>query len=273
MKLPTYKTLLANAACLLTLGWLYGGDLRDALRARSAEVSAFLAPPPVVWPSLVLAATAVALGTVLWGVSRDRAEGFKGYRLLPILLVSALFFDLVLAESQMPLRSEDLAALALSQFQEKASALARGQTVPSDPAVLEPLLKELGAPPYLVRGVPARAWSLQVRQECQGPVQEAPGLAVGTLIYCVAPGRGSAWVSLVGLPAGERFGLPSVLSVEGQPHVAIVRPALPEEREAPEAGEEEESIEVPFQVAPGAPTPDVALEATDAGAVAPAPTP
>lgn len=267
MKRPSTRTLLANAACLLALGWLYGGDLRDALRARSAEVSAFLTPPRLVWPALVLAASAVGLGIVLWGLARGREEGFKGYRLLPILLVSALFLDLVLAESQSPLHSEELAALAMRQFQEKAEALSQGDAVPSRPEVLQPLLADLGPPPYLVRGARVPAWSLQVREECQGPVQEAPGLAVGTFIYCVAPGGTSAWVTLVGLPAGERFGLPSVFSVDGQPHVGVVRPTPPEEPEALQA----EEMALPGSPVP--PAPGGTPEPKDAGELAPAPTP
>lgn len=267
MKRPSTKTLLANAACLLTLGWLYGGDLRDALRARGAEVSAFLTPPRLVWPSVVLAATVGVLGIVLWGLARGREEGFKGYRLLPILLVSALFFDLVLAESQVPLHSDELSMVALRQLQEKAGALSQGETVPSRPEELQPLLADLGQPPYLVRGVRVTAWSVQVRQECEGPVQEAPGLAVGTFIYCVAPGRESAWVTLVALPAGERFGLPSVFSVDGQPYVAVVRPTPPEE---PEVLQVEEP---PSPGQPVAPVPGVTLESMDAGEMAPAPAP
>ncbi|QRK04071.1 hypothetical protein JQX13_27745 [Archangium violaceum] len=264
MKLPSFKTLLANIVCLFTLAWLYGGDLWDSLRARTAEVSAFLAPPPLVWPAVVLAATGVALGLVLWGLVRGRAEGFKGYRLLPILLVSALFFDLVLAEGQVPLLPEDVASLVLDHFQEKAAALANGKAVPSEPAVLRPLLDELAPPPYLVKGERVPAWSLQVREQCQGPVLEAPGLAVGTVIYCVAPGHEKAWVTLVGLPAGERFGLPAVFSVEGQPHVAVVRPVL---------REGSGMAELPFQGGIGAPAPVGSEESLDAGVVAPAPTP
>lgn len=264
MKLPSFKTLLANGLCLSTLAWLYGGDLWDALRARTAEVSAFLAPPRLVWPALVLAATGVALGIVLWGLVRGRVEGFKGYRLLPILLVSALFFDLVLAEGDVPLLPEDVASLVLDQFQEKAAALAQGKTVASDPAVLRPLLDELAPPPYLVRGERVPAWSLQVREQCQGPVLEAPGLAVGTVVYCVAPNGEKAWVTLVGLPAGERFGLPTVFSVAGQPRVAVVQPVLREERGM---------AELPFQGEAGAPAPDGSEASLDAGMVAPAPTP
>ena len=39
MTLPSPKSLLANAGCLLLLAWLYGGDVRDALLARSSEVA------------------------------------------------------------------------------------------------------------------------------------------------------------------------------------------------------------------------------------------
>ncbi|HYO74107.1 MAG TPA: hypothetical protein VEU33_49355 [Archangium sp.] len=264
MKRPSLKTLLGNAASLVALAWLYGGDLRDASRARSAEVSAFLAPPPVVWPAVVLAATVGVLGVVLWGLGRGRGEDFKGYRLLPILLLCALFLDLVRAENQELLRSEDMAIMVLRHVEAKAEALSDGRTVPSDPAVLQPLLAEVEPPPYLVRGQRAAAWSLQVRPGCEGPVREAPGLAVGTLIYCVAPDRKTAWVSLVALPAGERFGLPTVFSVDGQPHVAVVQPTPPEE-------EEGAPLALPLSSPPEQPV--AAPATTDAGALAPAPMP
>ncbi|WP_375767179.1 hypothetical protein NR798_36670 [Archangium gephyra] len=266
MKLPSPKTLLGNVACLFALVWLYGGDVLDAQRARTAEVSAFSALPSVVWPSLVLAATVGVLGVVMWGLARGRGEDFKGYRLLPILLLCVLFADLMRAENEVPVRSEDVAALVLSQFEQRAEALSDGRTVPVEPARLQSLLAELEPPPYLVRGQRAAAWSLQVRQPCEGPVREAPDLAVGTLIYCVAPDRQTAWVSLVALPEGERFGHPTVLSVDGEPYVAVVQPTPPEEEE------EGEPLALPLAPPPGAP-PSVAPEATDAGALAPAPTP
>ncbi|MBM7114209.1 hypothetical protein [Archangium primigenium] len=229
MTRPSRQTLLLNAVSLVLLLWLYGGDLWDALRARSAEVSAFLAPPPLVWPALVLGVTVVLGAVGAWGLLKGQGEGFKGYRVLPILLVVALFVDLVFAEGQGPLRAEDVAALTLSQFQERAQGLMREGKVPSTPEVLRPVVEELGQPPYLVRGERARAWSLQVRQDCTGPVAEAPGLEVGTLLYCVAPQKDRAWVSLVGLPAGSRFGLPAVYSTQGQPYGVVVEAPPPED--------------------------------------------
>jgi hypothetical protein len=68
-------------------------------------------------------------------------------------------------------------------------------------------------------------------------------------------------------PAGERFGLPAVLSVNGEPHVAVVQPALPEE------GEGELPRTEPFQVPPEAPAAEGAPAGLDAGGVAPAPGP
>jgi hypothetical protein len=178
----------------------------------------------------------VALAVGGWGLWRGRGEGFKGYRLLPILLLCVLFVDLLMAEGQVPLRSEDVALLSLHRFQEQAQALATARSVPTDPARLDPLLKQLGAPPYLFRGTRARSYSLQVRHDCEGPVLEAPGLQPGTLLYCVARDHSTAWVTLVGLPVGERFGSPAILSLDGGPAVKQVR-ALPQERQGEQAPE------------------------------------
>jgi hypothetical protein len=236
MSRPSLKTLAANAACLLALGWLYGGDLFDAFQARRAEVSALVAIPSKAWPLAVLSLTAGALAVGVWGLWRGRGEGFKGYRLLPILLLCALFVDLMVAENRGPLRSDEVAFLSLYRFQELAQALATARSVPKDPAQLSPLLKELGAPPYLVRGVRPGSYSLQVRHECEGPVLQAPGAAPGTLLYCVARDHSTAWVTLVGLPAGERFGSPAILSLDGEPAVKQVR-ALPQEKQGEQAPE------------------------------------
>lgn len=226
---PARKTLLTNAACLVGFAWIYGGDLADALRARSAEVSALMAPPSAVRSSVVLGLAAVGLAVFLGGLLRKQPEGFKGYRLLPILLVGALFVDLVLAEGQTPLDSPELAAVALQRFQSGAQKLATPQAVPTQARVLQPLVEELGAPPYLERGVPVPAYALQVRTDCEGPPRDAPGTRPGTLLYCVARDGRQAWVALVGLPGEVRFGAPAVFSRRGEPRFAVVRTQVPEE--------------------------------------------
>jgi hypothetical protein len=249
MKLPSRKTLLGNLLALGAILWIYGGDLADALRARTAEVSAFTALPSLVRPAVVLGLTALATGVAAWGLARGREEGFKGYRMLPILLVGALFIDLVAAESRVPLDSTDLASNALVRFHQQAQELTSRTAVPDDPRVLQPLLEDLGRPPYLVRGAPLEAYALQVRQDCEGPVRDAPGVRPGTLLYCVAPERKGAWVTLVGLPAGERFGAPAILSARGEVRFVLVRPV--EAEEEPEAFRER-----PAPPEAGAPGPD-----------------
>jgi hypothetical protein len=234
MTFPSRKTLLANAACVVLLAWLYGGDLLDGLRARSAEVSAFTELPPLIRPAGVLALGAVALGVGMWGLLRRRGDDFKGYRLLPLLLVGALFVDLVFAERRMPLDSTDLATLSLQAFHDLAQQQATPDAVPADPAVLSPLLEKLGRPPYLVWGQPASQYTLQVRRDCEGPVRSALGLQPGTFIYCVAPERKGAWITLVGLPAERRFGAPDVVSVGGEARFLLVQPLPPEDEEGPD---------------------------------------
>jgi hypothetical protein len=233
MTLPSRKLLLANAGCLLLLAWLYGGDMRDALQARSAEVAAFTELPPLVRPAVVLVVGVLALGAALWGLLRSRGDDYKGYRLLPLVLVGALFVDLVFAERRVPLGSLELASLSLQSFKSQAQQLATADAVPAEPMVLSPLLEKLGRPPYLVRGQPVSQYTLLVRQDCEGPARSAPGLQPGTFIYCVAPGRKGAWITLVGLPAERRFGTPDVVSVGGEPRFLLVEPIPPAEESAP----------------------------------------
>jgi hypothetical protein len=233
MTLPSRKTLWANVLCLGALGWIYGGDLADALRVRTAEVSAFYVPPSPTRAAVVLGLAGVGLAVFLGGLARGRPEGFKGYRLLPILLVGALFMDLALSEGRPPVDSDELATMALHRFQEEAQKQASETAVPTRADVLQPLVDALGAPPYLERGVPARAYALQVRSQCEGPLRDAPGTRPGTLLYCVARDGKQAWVTLVGLPAGVRFGAPAVLSQEDGPRLAVVRTRSPTRDDAP----------------------------------------
>jgi hypothetical protein len=233
MTLPSRKLLLANAGCLLVLAWLYGGDVRDALLARGAEVAAFTELPSLVRPAAVLVIGALALGAAVWGLLRRRGDDYKGYRLLPLVLVGALFVDLVFAERRVPLGSLELVSLSLQSFHSQVQQLATADAVPAEPAVLHPLLEKLGRPPYLVRGQPLTQYTLVVRQDCEGPVRSAPGLQPGTLLYCVAPGRKGAWITLVGLPAERRFGTPDVVSVGGEPRFLLVEPVPPAEEPGP----------------------------------------
>jgi|GEM_PF-1090072 len=247
MTLPSRKTLLGNVLSLAAIAWIYGGDLADALRARTADVSALVELPSPIRPAVVLTLAALATVVAVMGLAQGKVEGFKGFRLLPIVLVGALFADLVLAESRIPIDSTDMASMSLQRFHKLAQALSTQDAVAEDPRVLQPLLEELGRPPYLVHGEPLTAYALQVRKDCEGPVRDAPGVRPGTLLYCVAPERKGAWVTLVGLAAEKRFGAPELLSADGQVRFLLVQPALAEEDPA-EPG-------APFQETPAEPGP------------------
>ncbi|XXF76553.1 hypothetical protein P2318_26360 [Myxococcaceae bacterium GXIMD 01537] len=239
MTLPTRKTLLANAISLLALAWLYGGDLRDALRAREAEVAAYTLPPSVVPPAVVLVLGAIATGIAAWGLLRRRDDTFRGYRLLPIVLVLALMVDLFRAESADLLSSADTTGAVLEDFRDSVQALASSEQVPSDAAALRPLLQKLPPAPYLVRGQSVGPFELQVREGCTGPASEPNGARPGTLIYCVAATREEGWLSAVGLPAEQRFGPPAMVSQGGVLQVARVQPRPPSEQGEPEQADAE----------------------------------
>ncbi|RYZ41081.1 MAG: hypothetical protein EOO71_13410 [Myxococcaceae bacterium] len=229
---PTRGTRVTNVLCLGALGWLYGGELAEALRVRTAEVSSVTSSPSVARAGVVLGLTAVALAVLLVGLWRKQPEGFKGYRLLPILLVGALFMDLVRSEGRSPLDAEAQASVALRNFHEAAQKQATPEAVPVDARVLQPIVDALGTPPYRLRGVQVTSYALQVRRNCEGPAGDASGTRPGTLLYCVASDGKQAWVTLVGLPAEVRFGAPGVFSSGGRPRFSVVRAGSPEENDA-----------------------------------------
>lgn len=220
----------ANAASLLFLSWLYGADLLDALAARGAEVVARSQPPAVIFAALVLVAALACAGAVAWALFRRKDASFRGYRLLPIVTVVAVFVDLfVVSASNSPLRSSDQLALHLRQFQLQATQIAAAAGTVDQPEALRASLAELGAPPYLVRGKRPPAYALEVRQGCAGPVAEAGGVAVGTLIFCVSADRRTAWVTAVALPVEARSGSPAIWSERGVARFALVTVPPPEE--------------------------------------------
>src|SRR4051812_29981457 len=101
-------TLAINAASAGLLGWLYGGDLLDALHARTAEVAAFSEVPGIGFASVALALTVIAAAATVLGAVQRRPSTWRGFRLMPIAAVVILFLDLfVLTEGKSPLGSAD----------------------------------------------------------------------------------------------------------------------------------------------------------------------
>lgn len=242
--------LWINAAALLLLLVLFGGDVVDALRARSAPVAALLLPPNLGFAIAALVVGFATAGVSAWGWWRGREDDFRGYRLLPIAVSVLVFLDLfVLNEDRPPYHSHEVVAAALSHLEQRAIYLGEAGRVVSSRAPLEPILAELGAPPYLHHGARIPAWTLVVRSGCTGPLLEADGLAAGTLVYCVAQDETRAWLTAVGLPWNERFGAPQVVTSPKGVLLGVVEPAPPP---APAHGLE---ALPPLRPSPAAPAP------------------
>jgi len=220
--------LLINAAALLLLLVLFGGDLSDGLRARGAPAAALLRMPNLAFASGALLVGLAAAGVSVWGWWKGREDDFRGYRLLPIAMSVLVFVNLfVLADERPPFQSHEVAAAALGHLEERASYLGEAGTVPTAREVLEPILAELGQPPYLAYGQAPGRWDLIVRTGCSGPLDDVGTLATGTLVYCAAPDASRAWVTAVGLPWNQRFGSPQWVSTPRGVLVAVVEPAPP----------------------------------------------
>jgi hypothetical protein len=215
MKRPAPILLVDLGTLALALFW-WGGDAIRAVRAQHAWVSALAQPPELGFAILSLVLVLAAAGWAAVGLVQRQGRDFKGYRALPICAVVLLFVDvLVLPSSALPLRSADQLALNLQLFGELASEQMHDGMAPSDPAVLQALASKLGPPPYLVHGEPLHHFQIQIREGCDGPLKSAPGVEVGTLLYCLAKDGKTAWVSAVALPAEVQFGDPAVFSREG----------------------------------------------------------
>lgn len=218
--------LLINGAALLLLIFLYGGELADWLRAREAPVAAFLAPPEVGFAMLALGVGLATALVTLWGWRAGRDDTFRGYRLLPIAASILVFVDVfVLGANRSPYQSHEVVAAALSHLQERATYLGEAGRVPTSREQLEPILIELGQPPYLVRGRTLPAWILVVRTGCTAPSLDVEGLGPGTVIYCVSADETRAWITAVGLPWHQRFGEPAPVSSPAGVLRGLVEPA------------------------------------------------
>jgi hypothetical protein len=212
--------LLVSAA---VLAWLYGGDLLDYWRAKHAEVSAMSELPRLWFACTALLGTIAGGAAAAWARRTKSSPDYRAYRLLPIWAVLALFVDFLVLQSASPLSSAEELWLGLHAFQRRAQEVADERGLPRDAQGLSDVLDALGSgPPYLEQGAPAREYRLQVRHDCAGPVEEAPGSGVGTILYCVSGDGRTAWITAVALPAEQRFGPPRVFSVGGQVRALVV---------------------------------------------------
>ena len=218
-----------SAVSLLLLGWLYGGDVSDALKARTAEVAAFAEPPSLAFAVVVLLAALSGASVTALGVVKRKGGGWRGYRLMPIVTVVVLFVDLFFVfGSKSPLSTADRSLAVIQVLTNQANLLATPSRVPSVEQ-LEEQLAPFEPPAYQVKGERPRRWVLKEVAGCSGPVAEPRGEPVGTLFYCVSPDLKQAWLSLVGLDVGRRFGTPEVMKRGSEVVAGVVAVPVPDE--------------------------------------------
>jgi hypothetical protein len=164
-----------------------------------------------------------------------RPAAWAGFRVVPIAALMVIFVDFgVLGSRRLVGTPEQMAQLAVVGVAERAETLSTTDGLPDDAGSFLSFAEDLGPPPYFLHGAPVPKWEVQVRGGCLGLTGDAGAVSPGTVIYCLSADRRRAWVSVVGLKAGERIGAPAVVSLE-EPYVAEVQ-APPED--PPDAGPE-----------------------------------
>jgi hypothetical protein len=175
------------------------------------------AMPNIAFAVAALTLTLAVAAVAAWGAWKGKPESFRGYRLPPIAFVLVVFVDLFVFSSATgtTLPAATQLAQAMDSLRARIQERTTAQAVPTDVGALQALVAGLGPPPYLARGQRVARYALELRNGCEQPVLEAPGAALGTIFYCVAPDAAEAWLTVVGLPAGETFGEPRLFSLGG----------------------------------------------------------
>jgi hypothetical protein len=232
------KAWVGNVAAGGLLAVLYGGDVAEHLRIQSAEVYAVSTPPVFPFAAVVLALLGCGVGGAAFGLARRQPPSWRGYRLLPILAVLALFVDLFVLHGDADRMPSDEKLQAQLQVLAEAATHGSGEKrVMDDVRALQALLGELGRPGYLVRGQPVEGFRVEVQTGCSGPRAPPADSPVGTLLYCVELGGQQAWISAQALPAESVSGAAAAFTRQGGLITARVTPAPPRPAKDPESGE------------------------------------
>lgn len=205
--------LVMHGLLLALLAFLYAGDLLRLWRATHAEVALLTELPSLPLSLVGVAVLLGGAGLLAFGLATGRDASWRGYRLGPVAGVALLFFDFaVLSSVRAPLTAEQRVLLALSSLAEGAAEHASHLAVPDEPRLLQSFVDEVGPAPLFRQGDRVEKWTVEVRRGCTGPLAQAPGVAAGTLVYCVAGDGRTAWITAVALPLGQVFGAPAVVS-------------------------------------------------------------
>lgn len=202
---PMPFRLAASVTLLAVLGWLFGGDAYVLWQLHHDPFVALAFVPPLAFTLVGLAITLAGGLALLGGLLMKKPATWRGYLLLPAFGGTVLAIDLGLlapARPGVPVDAQAFAAVSLVA-EDVLSTATEGRLL-ADPNRLQRALQRLGAPPFYQRGTQLAAWSVDVRQHCEGPAVEARGHLPGTVLACVSPDESTVWVTVVTLAAAVR---------------------------------------------------------------------
>ncbi|MBS2029839.1 MAG: hypothetical protein JST54_18200 [Deltaproteobacteria bacterium] len=219
-KITRVDRILAVVAALGGL-LLVGDQLGLAFGARSHEVAHLLDTPPLwLWiPALLVVLGGAAVAVLGPRMGRDP----RLVRVPLLILVLVGFIDGPVMPDVRP-DSMDLDALGSvkvfgGMVEELAAAMGK---LPATEADIEPALKQMPPPPFLIHGVRPAKWNVRVRSGCRGPATNVEDTPPGTYLYCLNGDASQVWITAVGLTS-ERYGAPEILSHDAKPVIAAVK--------------------------------------------------
>lgn len=224
---PMPVRLAASVTLLAVLGWLFGGDAYVLWQLHQEPFVALAFVPSLPFTLLGLGVAVVGAVTLVAGLLMKKQVNWRGYLVLPVLGAALVAIDLgVLAPVRpgIPVDAQAFAALSLVG-EELLSTAAEGRLL-AEPNRLQHALQRLGPPPFFQRGTQLGAWSVDLRQHCDGPAIDPRGRLPGTVLACVSADESTAWLTVVTLGTPVR--------TDGSWLEVVQAPAPGAEREADE---------------------------------------
>ena len=207
-------------------GWLTYSRLDLWASAREGVSALLSVPPGPFWLVAAALGAPLFLLAVFGAALQLRAWTVRLFYVFGALLLSVQVFVLPPVYLPPPVTADLTVMSVLEVVATRIHARADPGGLPDRPEALDGVLEGLPPPPYRVAGQPVGRWRLELRRDCEGPVEEAGEAPVATIFYCVSADRQEAFLTfvgtggeVVGAPAigRDRSGRPLVLRLEARP--------------------------------------------------------
>lgn len=197
--------LAASVSLLAVLGWLFAGDAYVLWQLHHQPFVALAFVPSLTFTLVGLAVALAGAVALLGGLLTKKPATWRGYLVLPVLGGALVAIDLgVLAPVRPGVSVDAQAFAALSLVAEEVLSTAVEGRLLAEPNRLQHALQRLGPPPFFQQGTQLGAWSVDLRQRCDGPAVDARGRLPGTVLACVSPDESTVWLTVVTLSTPVR---------------------------------------------------------------------